>query len=61
MDLLKALMPEAGQLHRVTLLFRVCTVIPYASSLLDEGKLVSEITETFGVHVAMIYRLAAAR
>ena len=61
MDLLKALMPEAGQLHRVALLFRICTVIPYASSLLDEGKLVSEITETFGVHVATIYRLAAAR
>jgi hypothetical protein len=27
--------------------------------LLDEGKLVSEIAETFGVHVATIYRLRA--
>ena len=26
--------------------------------LLDEGKMVSEIAQTFGVHVATIYRLA---
>jgi DNA invertase Pin-like site-specific DNA recombinase len=32
-----------------------------AQRLLDEGKLVSEIAETFGVHVATIYRLGAAR
>jgi DNA invertase Pin-like site-specific DNA recombinase len=32
-----------------------------AKRLLDEGKLVSEIAETFGVHVATIYRLGAAR
>lgn len=32
-----------------------------AKRLLDEGKLVSEIAETFGVHVATIYRLAAVR
>lgn len=31
-----------------------------AKRLLDEGKLVSEIAETFGVHVATIYRLGAA-
>jgi Resolvase, N terminal domain/Helix-turn-helix domain of resolvase len=31
-----------------------------AKPLLDEGKLVSEIAETFGVHVATIYRLGAA-
>lgn len=30
-----------------------------AKRLLDEGKLVSEIAQTFGVHVATIYRLAA--
>lgn len=30
-----------------------------AKRLLDEGKLVSEIAETFGVHVATIYRLGA--
>lgn len=29
-----------------------------AKRLLDEGKLVSEIAQTFGVHVATIYRLA---
>jgi transposase len=29
--------------------------------LLNEGKLVSEIAETFGVHVATIYRLGAAQ
>jgi transposase len=29
--------------------------------LIDEGKLVSEIAETFGVHVATIYRLAAPK
>jgi Helix-turn-helix domain of resolvase/Resolvase, N terminal domain len=32
-----------------------------AKRLLDEGKLVSEIAETFGVHVATIYRLEPAR
>ena len=32
-----------------------------AQRLLDEGKLVSEIAETFGVHVATIYRLGANR
>jgi DNA invertase Pin-like site-specific DNA recombinase len=32
-----------------------------AKRLLDEGKLVSEIAETFGVHVATIYRLEAAQ
>ena len=30
-----------------------------AKRLLDEGKLVSEIAQTFGVHVATIYRIAA--
>jgi DNA invertase Pin-like site-specific DNA recombinase len=30
-----------------------------AKRLLDEGKMVSEIAQTFGVHVATIYRLAA--
>jgi DNA invertase Pin-like site-specific DNA recombinase len=30
-----------------------------AKRLLNEGKLVSEIAETFGVHVATIYRLGA--
>jgi DNA invertase Pin-like site-specific DNA recombinase len=30
-----------------------------AKRLLDEGKLVSEIAQTFGVHVATIYRLTA--
>ena len=30
-----------------------------AKRLLDEGKLVSEIAETFEVHVATIYRLRA--
>lgn len=32
-----------------------------AKRLLDEGKLVKEIAETFGVHVATIYRLAAPK
>jgi DNA invertase Pin-like site-specific DNA recombinase len=32
-----------------------------AKRLLDEGKLVSEIAETFWVHVATIYRLEPAR
>jgi DNA invertase Pin-like site-specific DNA recombinase len=32
-----------------------------AKRLLEEGKLVSEIAETFGVHVATIYRLEAAQ
>lgn len=32
-----------------------------ANRLLDEGKLVSEIAETFGVHVATIDRLGAAQ
>jgi DNA invertase Pin-like site-specific DNA recombinase len=35
--------------------------VKLAERLLDEGKLVSEIAETFGVHVATIYRLGAAR
>lgn len=30
-----------------------------AKRLIDEGKLVSEVAKTFGVHVATIYRLAA--
>jgi DNA invertase Pin-like site-specific DNA recombinase len=30
-----------------------------AKRLLDEGKMVSEIAQTFGVHVSTIYRLAA--
>ena len=29
-----------------------------AKRLLNEGKMVSEIAKTFGVHVATIYRLA---
>jgi len=32
-----------------------------AKRLLDEGKLVSKLAETFGVHVATIYRLGAVR
>ena len=32
-----------------------------AKRLLDEGKLVKEIAETFEVHVATIYRLAAPK
>jgi transposase len=32
-----------------------------AKRLLNEGKLVSEIADTFGVHVATIYRLGAAQ
>jgi len=32
-----------------------------AKRLIDEGQLVSEIAETFGVHVATIYRLAAPK
>ena len=31
-----------------------------AMRLLNEGKLVSEVAKTFGVHVATVYRLAAA-
>jgi transposase len=34
-------------------------LIPNTQRLLDEGKLVSEIAETFEVHVATIYRLPA--
>ena len=30
-----------------------------AKRLIDEGKLVSEVAKTFGVHAATIYRLAA--
>ena len=33
----------------------------FLGALLDEGKLVKEIAETFGVHVATIYRLAAPK
>ena len=33
--------------------------VKLAKRLLNEGKLVSEIAETFGVHVATIYRLGA--
>ncbi|MEO6759105.1 MAG: helix-turn-helix domain-containing protein [Saprospiraceae bacterium] len=32
-----------------------------AKRLLDEGKLVKKIAETFRVHVATIYRLAAPK
>ena len=32
--------------------------VKLAKRLLDEGKLVSEIAQTFGVHVATVYRLA---
>ena len=31
-----------------------------AKRLLNEGKLASEVAKTFGVHVATVYRLAAA-
>jgi len=34
--------------------------VKLAKRLLNEGKLVSEIAETFGGHVATIYRLGAA-
>jgi DNA invertase Pin-like site-specific DNA recombinase len=34
--------------------------VELARRLLGEGKLVADIAETFGVHVATIYRLASA-